>query len=212
MPDPEVAEDMGPIPSEAQSSMHFQHFLLRTLPSLFTQTAEAQFQRPIAPHEALRMDSIPKIIEGALQKAFLEWEARGNNIVSADRSAVSMSFIPEIVPEMVPLNIPYSYAPASTYQTPPMSAAPSADHSFLSGNLGGMGGFTPDTNDDDSGFVDNSFQFQPGPPATYAGFVPQYDTSSDWQTGLGLMNVGDTEMGFGNNMNVGGHYPGFSQG
>ncbi|KAK0721287.1 hypothetical protein B0T21DRAFT_351254 [Apiosordaria backusii] len=208
-PYPEVTEDMGPISSEAQSSLHFQHFLLRTLPGLFTQTAEEQIGRPIAPHEGLRMESIPKIIEGSLQKAFLEWEARGNNIIPAERSAVSMSFIPE----MVPLSIPYSYAPASTYQTPPMSAAPSADHGFLSGNLGGMSRFTPEaTHDDDSGFVDSSFQFPPGPPATYAGFIPQYDTSGDWQTGLGLMDVGDTNMGFGNNMNMGGHYPGFSQG
>ncbi|KAK4176860.1 hypothetical protein QBC36DRAFT_290127 [Triangularia setosa] len=212
-PYPEVAEDMGPISSEAQSSMQFQHFLLRTLPALFTQTAEEQIGGSIAPHQGLRMDSIPKIIEGSLQKAFREWEARGNNIVPAERSAVSMSFIPEMVPEMPPLEIPYSYALASTYQTPPMSAAPRTDHSFLSGNLGGMNRFTPEaTHDDDSGFVDNNFQFQPGPPATYPGFIPQYDTSGDWQTGLGLMNVGDANMEFGNNMNMGGHYPGFSQG
>ncbi|KAK4195303.1 hypothetical protein QBC40DRAFT_289321 [Triangularia verruculosa] len=212
-PYPEVVDDMGQISSETQSSMHFQHFLLRTLPALFSQMAEEQIGRPIAPHEALRMDTIPTLIEGSLQKAFSEWEARGNNIMPAERSAVSMSFIPELVPEMASLNIPYSYAPASTYHTPPMSAAPSADHSFLSGNLGGMGGFTPENaHDDDSGFVDNSFQFQPGPPATYAGFIPQYDTSSDWQTGLGLMHVDDTDMGFGNTMNMGAHYPGFSQG
>lgn len=33
----------------------------------------------------------------------------------------------------------------------------SVDYSFFFGNFGGMGGFILDINDDDFGFVDNSF-------------------------------------------------------
>lgn len=74
-PDPEYAEDLGPISAESSHSLNFQHFLLRQMPILFRQAAEEHMGRHIQAQEALVMEAIPSIIQDSLQKAFDQWEA-----------------------------------------------------------------------------------------------------------------------------------------
>jgi len=87
-----LAPDIRPPSAESQNSITFQHFLVSEMPQFFRQTAESHYGRHIEDHDSLTMDSINFIISESVNKAFQEWEARGNPV---PRHATPNSLIQE---------------------------------------------------------------------------------------------------------------------
>ncbi|KAK4452022.1 hypothetical protein QBC34DRAFT_38242 [Podospora aff. communis PSN243] len=79
-PDPELAPDIRPPSAESQNAFTFQHFLVSEMPQIFRQTAESHCGRRIDDHDHLTMESVNFIMTEAINKAFQEWEARGNPV------------------------------------------------------------------------------------------------------------------------------------
>lgn len=199
-PDPEPAEDLGPMSSESQVSLSFQHFLLTEMPRLFTRTAEEHAGRSLQTHDGLPMEAIPKIIEDSLHRAFRAWGTRGNDVPTREASVASMSFLPD-----TPNTLAYTFEQPTAYLTPQLSAG--LDHSFSHQSLGTGAGFNSNlahvSHADDSGFVEGSF-FTSEPPADFSTFAPQYGRGT-WEPGLGLMGGGTFE----DDPSMGGHFRGF---
>ncbi|KAK4102416.1 hypothetical protein N658DRAFT_423491 [Parathielavia hyrcaniae] len=201
-PYPEPTEDMVPTSSDSHASLHFQHFLLSEMPTLFTKTAEEHAGRPLQGRDSLPMDAIPRIIEDALYKAFRSWEARGSELPTRAASVASMSFLPE-----TPTSLAYPYGQVTAYQTPqPIPAA--MDHNFPQAHFGNSD-FHPEplhasSRADDSGFGEGSF-FTSGPPINFNTFAPDPYERTPWEASFGLMGTG----AFTADMSMGGPFRGF---
>ncbi|KAK3690224.1 hypothetical protein B0T22DRAFT_379539 [Podospora appendiculata] len=79
-PYPEYTDDLGHLSPEAHNKLDFQHYLLTSLPRLFHQTAEEHAGRHMQALDVLPMESIPKIIDDSLHRAFRAWESQGRNV------------------------------------------------------------------------------------------------------------------------------------
>jgi hypothetical protein len=166
------------------------------MPSLFAKTAEEHAGRHLQAHEVVPMDAIPRIIEGALHKAFRVWEARGNSEVpTSEASVASMSFMPE-----TPTSLTYALgqpAPAAAAYHHPRQPTPVMQHGFpQGGHFTGGARFPAEvqqhtTQADDSGFEENVF-FTSGPPVDLSAFAPQYQRGP-WDASLELLGAGSFE-------------------
>ncbi|KAL2129005.1 hypothetical protein VTI74DRAFT_8359 [Chaetomium olivicolor] len=198
----EVSEDLAPVSSESHESLNFQHFLLSQMPGLFTKTAEEHVGRRLRAQDGLTMDTIPRIIEDALQKAFRVWEARVGELPPREAAVASMSFLPG-----TPSTLGYNFTQPTAYQAPQPTVG--IGHPFSSEDFNGGPAFAnevPHTSHDDSGFAEGHF-FTSGPPVDFNTFAPQFERGP-WEIGLGLMGGG----GFEADTNVGGHFRGFQNG
>ncbi|KAK4166915.1 hypothetical protein QBC43DRAFT_11351 [Cladorrhinum sp. PSN259] len=178
-PYPEPTGDLRYTSSEAQNSLDFQHFLLATMPQLFTQTAEEYFGR----QEALPMGVIPQIIQSSLHKAFQTWGLNGNDpeVLAREASVALGSFS-----SMTVTTPPYTQE-SGFYQTPPTSATMPIEQSYDRSyhNFDHMGpseaGFPAqiqtqleDAFSTDFHNLNNFAQYQ----------------NDDWDAGIGLVNDG----------------------
>ncbi|KAK3997883.1 hypothetical protein QBC44DRAFT_228949 [Cladorrhinum sp. PSN332] len=193
-PYPESTGDLSLASSEAQSSLEFQHFLLATMPQLFTQTAEEYFGR----QEALPVDVIPNLIRNSLHKAFQAWESNGNDpeVLTREASVAIGSFPME--PATTP---PYNQASAM-YQTPPTSATMPMEQAYEASyrNFEHMGpsevGFPTQIRTQlDDQFTNDPFLS----PVTSTDFqnldsFAQYQGQGWDNSGLGLVNNGTNVM------------------
>lgn len=210
-PDPEVAEDLGPISSESRASLDLQHFLLTEMPRLFTQTAEEHAGRRIEAREGLPMESIPRIIEEALQKAFRAWEVgRGDRVPAREASIASMNFLQDTPASLTTsasasTSSAYPYGQSSPFHNQQLLAG--MDHGFTHSDFTSSAAFGSNIHQpshiDDSGFDEGTF-FTSAPSVSYDALAPQYARET-W-AGMGL---GDGAFG---NPNLGSHFRGFQHG
>ncbi|KAK4247546.1 hypothetical protein C7999DRAFT_14431 [Corynascus novoguineensis] len=197
-PYPEATDDMAPTSSESHASLHFQHFLLNEMPALFTRTAEEHAGRRLQAQEGLALETIPGIIEDALQKAFRAWETRGNELPTREASEASMSFLPE-----TPTSLAYNFNQSTTYQDVPPQTM---DTDFAQAHLGDTNFAIQalhTTSADDSGFSEGSF-FTSAPPGNFSTFAPHYHRGT-WESSLGLLGV----SAFETDGSPGAHFQGF---
>ncbi|GAB1317820.1 hypothetical protein MFIFM68171_08030 [Madurella fahalii] len=202
-PYPEVAEDFGPISSESRVCLDFQHFLLAEMPRLFTQTAEEHAGRHIQAHEGLTMESIPRIIEDSLQKAFRTWEARRSSSVSTrEASIASMSFRQDAPPSRT-----YTYGQPQPTSYLTTQAQAGMDHGFAHSDFGSSAPFTPDAPQaSQSGGIglDAASFFTSAPPTNYYAFASQYPRGT-WEAGLAPLSDGALP----GDPNLEGHFQGY---
>ena len=72
--------DIRPRSADSHNSLTFQHFLVSEMPRIFRQTAESFYGRHLDDQYPLTMASINDIITDAINKAFQDWEERGNSV------------------------------------------------------------------------------------------------------------------------------------
>ncbi|KAK4143397.1 uncharacterized protein C8A04DRAFT_28820 [Dichotomopilus funicola] len=204
-PYPEVAEDLAPVTSDTHISLDFQHYLLTEMPGLFRRAAEEHAGRPLQQHEGLTMESIPSIMNDALQKAFQAWESRGRQF-PRPQSEDSMWLL-----SGTPSSPAYPFGQPNTYHAPQPAgqlSQPFLQPEFTSSAGLAVGGSHSVSMTDDPGFGEGLFPS--APPVTFDGLAPQYGRAP-WEPSQGMMDIGPLEGDLSHFQGFPYEWPGMSQ-